>query len=434
MATTKAATFSEMLNEYLVYSSILTEEFRDQNWLLQNANHNPNWQGGKLIVPWQQAMPSSIMMGGLTPDADINTGKYVRGFLDGYKEAYGSIYFNSRDLFDHGKLSEQNFLKLLPDQLDDLMKLFKQTVSIQVLGGPWLDTVAATTVVATDDLRVNHPERFSIGMKITITDGVLTASGFIRQIDKNTGALVVTNNANDAIIPANLVDIATLVVADGKIYIEGGLTTSFGSLRSMLLPLAQGGSDTFANKPKAESPFAQSVLYDAGGAVANSGDWNAEVLKYDKVLDLIFDAMRKGYQRGAIPRVFIMSYKHYSAALKTLEKGSGAYKNIKPSVTYAGYSEMEVGGVQGSCKLVAIREMNDDWIAGIDTKYLDWHTGKRPFQLMKSPDGLSYFTKRATTGYTYIADIMLAGDFLYRAPWSAVAIYNLPDYKFNTLT
>jgi hypothetical protein len=427
MATTKSTTFSDMLNEYLVYSNILEEEFKSQNWLLQNCNMNKGWQGGKLIVPFQQSIASSIKMGGLTDDTDIDYATYKRGYIDGYKEAYGSIYFNSRDLFDHGKLSEQNFLSLLPDQLDQLMAYFKQTVSIQVLGGKALDTVATAFDASTDVLAVNHPERFVIGQKLIVTDGTTTATGYVKAINKNTGVITYVTARGGS----TAVDLAGLTEADTKVYIDGGNSTFFQSLKDMLLPASQGGSDSFCNQTKTDSTYTQPVLYDAGGS-GGTGDWGTGtgVTKND-ILALVFDALRKGYQRGASPTVFLMSYKSYSACLKSVESGSGAYKNIKPQVTYAGYSEIEVGGVQGAVKLVGIREFEDTWIAGINPKYLDMHTGKSPFQLMKSPDGLTYYTKRATSGYTYIADIMLAGDFVYRAPYTAVAIYNIPNFTFN---
>lgn len=431
MSTTKSATFSEMLNEYLVYSDILEEAFKSQNWLMTNANMNPNWQGGKLIVPFQQALASSVKMGGLTADTDIDTALYVRGYLSGYKECYASLLFYSRDLFiDHYKISEQNFLKILPDQVEQTMKFMKQVVSIQVLNGPYLDTVGTAFVAATDVMAVAHPERFSIGQKLITSDGTTTVTGYLTAINKNTG--VVTYATTRGGVTA--VDLAGLVAANTKVYIDGGNSTAFGSLRDMLLPASAGGSDTFVGQTKLLSPFAQSVTYNAGGSSANTGDWNSAVIEYDDILNLVFDAYRKGLQLGAEPAQVLMSYKNFSACLKTLEKNSGAYKNIKPVVNFAGYSEIEVGGVVGSVTLVGIREMADDWMPMINKKYLDFHSGRKPFTVLTSPDGLKYYTQRATTGYSYITDIQLAGDFLYRAPWSAVAIWNIPNYAFNTLT
>jgi hypothetical protein len=423
MTTTKASTFSDMLNEYLPYD-LLEEEMKKENWLLQNCNWDKSWQGGKLIVPFQQSVASSVKMGGLTDDTDIDFATYLRGYLSGYVEAYGTIAFNSRDLFDHGKISTQNFLKVLPDQLDQLMDFFKQTISIQVLGGKAIDTVATAFDAATDVLAVKHPERFNIGQKLIVTDGSTTATGYVKAINKNTGVIsfVTTRGGSTA------VDLAGLVEADTKVYIDGGNTTYFGSLKDMLLPASLGGSDTFCNITKTDSTFSQPVLYDA---TATTGDWGGSAITKSDVLNMIFDAMRKGFQRGARPKVFLMSYKHYSACLKLIEAGSGAYKNIKPQVNYADASTIEVGGVAGSCTLVGIRHFDDEWIAGIDPQFLDFKTGRDPFTLMTSPDGLKYYTKRATSGYTYISDIRLVGDFIYRKPYTAVAIHSFANYAFN---
>jgi hypothetical protein len=429
MATTKATSYSNMINDYLPYE-LFEDSFRKQDWLWEKCTFHKDWAGGELIVPFVQAIPSSVKMGALVSADDIAQGKYVRGTLSSYVESYGALMFNSRDLMDHGKLSAQNFLKLVPNQIDQLMKFYRQTASIQILGGPHIDTVATAFDTATDVLAVKHPERFQIDQKITVNDGTNSMTGYVKAINKNTGVIsfVTTRGGSTA------VDLATITEATAKIYTEGGTSTSFGSLKKMVLTAAAGGSDTYCGQTKTDSPFTQSVLYDAGGTSANTGDWNSAVLKYNNILDLIFDAMRKGYQLGAEPRTFIMSYKHYSACLKTLESGAGAYKNIKPSVSYANYMEMDVGGVQGGCNLVAVREMDDDWICGLDPKHLAFHTANKPFTIMSDPDGKKFYSVRATTGYTYITDIQLVGDFLLENPWHAVGIHNIPDYKFNSLS
>jgi hypothetical protein len=435
MSTSKSATFNSMLNEYIAYSDILETTFISQNWLMQNANMIKTWQGGNLVVPVQQSYASSVKMGGLTDltpvtGQGVDGASYLRGGLSGYKEAYGTLQFHSRDLFlDHFTVSVQNFLKILPDQIDQLMKYFKQTVSIQVLNGGYLDEVSTAFDAATNVLAVKHPDRFQIGQYLILNDGLVASiSGYVTSINMNTGVLGFMTQRGGA-VPVVL---TTLTEASTKVYIDGGTVTSFNSMRQMLLPAAvPGGSATWAGLTKTDAPYLQSILYDAGG-LTGVGDWNTGVaVKGTNVLDLVFDAMRKGYQLGAEPKKFVMSFKHYSSCLKAIEKGSGAYKNIKPSVSYAGYSSIEVGGVSGSCELVGIREMMDDVIYGIDTKFLDFHCGNMPWKVMKSPDGLNYFTERTTSGYLYTTDIVFAGDFLYRNPSSSVVIFNIPDYLFN---
>jgi hypothetical protein len=75
----------------------------------------------------------------------------------------------------------------------------------------------------------------------------------------------------------------------------------------------------------------------------------------------------------------------------------------------------------GSVKLVAINEMTDKVILGIDESKLDFHTNKG-FKIQESPDGLKFYSIRNTTGYQYIIDICFYGDFVYSQPWTAIAI------------
>lgn len=433
MATTKAATFQSMLNEYLTYD-LLEQAFKEQSWLWNECNVRKTWQGGTLIIPFQDHYANSVSMGALTADTDIGTAGYVRGSIANYQECYGSIYFNSRDLqVDHYRVSEQNFISLLPTQLNQMMKYMRQTISVQLLNGGALDSVESGFAGdATGAVTVLHPERFSRTQKVTLEDttGPTIISGYVESINRSTGELFIY----DARTGGAATDLTGLDDTT-KVYIDNGNTSQFNSLKNDLLPAAEGGSDTFAGVTKLDSTFSQPILYDAGGAAGTGPDWNRGTpVTGSDILTLIFDAYRKNLQRGGEANTALMGYKHYSAAMLALEKGSGGFRHVKSSVDYAGYSSIEVFGVQGMIKLIGIREMDDDWIALVDKKSMDFHCGNMPFQPMVSPDGLKYFTKRATTGYTYITDIRLVGDFLYRNPWNATAIYDIPDYEISAIT
>lgn len=425
MSTVKSATFTDMLNEYLVYSNILEESFLDQNWLMKTANKVRTWDGGTLIVPFQQSTATSIRMGGLTAESDIDSATYLRGSISGYKEMYASLVFNSRDLFlDHYRVSVQNFLKILPDQIEQLMRYMKQSVSIQVLNGGFLDSVQTGYVGGNDgELDVKHPERFVIGGKFFVTEVPAGSSSllYVTAIDKNTGVLTMSATRGGSDFDFTGYDATTLIyIPDGQ---AGG---AFSSLRDMILPASAGGSDSFAGKVKATAPFAQSVLYNAGGS-GGTGDWGTTTaVTASDLLTLVFDALRKGHQLAAEPECFVMSYLNFSGCLLALEKNSGAFKNVKPRVDYAGYSSITVGGMHGSVELVGVREMADDAIFGLKKSHMDFHCGAKMFNILTSPDGLKYYTIRNETGYKYVTDIVFNGDFLYSNPWSAVAIYNIP--------
>lgn len=427
--TAKTDTFSDMINEYLVYSNILFEEFKDQNWMMAKCNVKPGWNGGDLIVPFQQSYASSVRMGGLSSSSDIDNATYIRGKINGYQEVYASLLFNSKDLFEHNRISETNFLKILPDQITQTMKYAKQQVSIQVLNGGGLDAVRTGYAGANDGLvTVKHPERFMIGQKVTIKDADTTVSGtYLRNINKNTGVLTFF----DARTGGAVEDMSGLD-ATSVIYTDNQDVRSFTSLVDMLLPASLGGSDTFATITKLDQPFTQPVLYDA---TRTSGDWQgASDVDGNTILTLIFDAYRKGIQLAAEPVEWAMSWKHYSAALLALEKGSGGFKNVEPSVNFAGYSSIKVGGAIGAVTLSGVRELNDEFIFGINPDYFDFHVQNQPWRVMTSPDGLKYFTIRNQSGYQYIIDMQMLGDFIYRHPWSATVIHSIPDYDVSAIT
>src|SRR5438105_3249683 len=115
MGTTRS--FSTMLNEYLP-NELLKEELLKRDWLLSNVEKDNSWKGGNLIVPFKAAGASSVSFGSLTGSTDIAEDSYVRGSITTQPEVWGSMVFNHRDLMEHDKISEQNFLKILPDTVD----------------------------------------------------------------------------------------------------------------------------------------------------------------------------------------------------------------------------------------------------------------------------------------------------------------------------
>ncbi len=119
MATTRS--FQDMLNEYLP-NTLLKEEMLKRDYILQNCQKDNNWKGGKIIVPFKGAGASSVRMGKLTAAGDISQDTYVRGSIDAYKEAWGSMIFNHTDLVQHqgARITEDSFLKILPNQIDFL--------------------------------------------------------------------------------------------------------------------------------------------------------------------------------------------------------------------------------------------------------------------------------------------------------------------------
>lgn len=436
MATTKANTFSDMINEYLTYD-LLMQEFEDKTWLIKNANTKEGWLGGTLIVPFQTTIASSVKMGGLTAEADIAEAEYVRGEISGYKECWASLSFNSRDLEEHGKISEKNFLKILPDQLDQSLNYMREVMSVAMLNTQEITQIQSITDTGgTPDLAVivvNNPERLRIGQRVLLREGSTEEPAYVISINMNSGSVELATARG-----GTEMTVAITVTAAGAVYLDNTFASTvnngFTSLLYQLLPSGYlGAPATIFGQTKTASTYTQAIVYDAADwangtpASGTQGAGNL-ITANDDILAQIFNGLAKARQRYANPTTFLMSYKHFSAVLAALEYGaggqtlgSGAFKNVSSKVDYAGFSEITVGSVKGTIKLVAISEMTDHVIVGIDPRYLDLHTNKG-FKVQESPDGLKFYSVRNTTGYKYITDYCFYGDLIYSAPWTACVI------------
>ena len=439
-STLKADNYSDMINEYLTYD-LLMQEFADKTWLFKNATIKEGWLGGNLIIPFQTAIASSVQMGALTAEADIADADYARGSISSYKECWATLAFNSRDLEEHGKITEQNFLKLLPDQIDQTLNYMKEVVSVSCLNTQELaeivsvPDVGSTTTGDYGDIIVSNPERLRIGQKVLLRDTAGTENvRYIISINMNTG-LVETSTARSGTAHAGTA--LTVTATGGKVYLPNTLSGSdnngFTSLLDQLLP--SGWLDapaTVFGQTKTASTFTQACVYDAAdwdGGTASSGTAGGSnlITGSDDILQQLFNALAKARQRHANPTTFLMSYKHFSSVLAALEYGaggtlgSGAFKNTGSRVDYAGFSEISVGSVKGSVKLVAINEMTDKVILGINPKHLTFHTNKG-FKVQESPEGHKFYPIRSTNGYKFLTDYCLYGDLIYSNPWDAVVM------------
>lgn len=437
MATTKATTFNSMINEYLPYD-LLMKEFVERNWLLKTCNIKEGWLGNGLIIPYQSALASSVRMGALTAETDIADAAYVRGELSSYKECWASLQFYGRDLMEHGQVSEQNFLKLLPDQLDQTLMFMKEMVSTATLNTQEIATITnigsagGASTLAT--VTVDRPENLVIGQKLLAREGSTEENVYVISINMNTGVCTLADERGGTEYNPAL----TVTATAGALYADSTFVSTanngFTSLLSQVLPSGYlGAPATVFGQTKTASPYTQGLLYDAadwanGSTSAGTQGAGNLITAASDILAEIFNALAKARQRKANPTTFVMSYKHFSACLAALEYGaggrtlgSGAFKNVSGQVDYAGFSEITVGSLAGNVKLVAVNEMTDKIILGLDETKLDFHTNKG-FKIQESPDGLKYYTVRDTTGYKYIIDYCFYGDFVVPQPWTCIAM------------
>ncbi len=327
-------------------------------------------------------------------------------------------------------VSEQNFLKILPQAVDDFMDYLKMVVSINLLNGAHFATIIDGTPyggVANPTVgglaSVDRPDRFAIGQKVVFVDGntpLPGVTGFVSTINMNTQTVSFVT-ARGGATPVDLTGIT--VAQGGKTYHDGASdTTSFSSLRGALLSAANGGDAALYGQTKTAYPYLQAINVDGSDITATN------------LLEKIFNAMTRIRQLGkGNPTDVVMSYKHLGTAMQIVESGSGIGKgpfNVTPGSQKAsiyGWTEIEIGSVtKGGLKLVGVQEMDDDIIIFLDWRALKFHSNGF-FQKRKSPDGKEYFEVRATTGYQYIIDICLFGELVVIRPSYCGILYGI-DY------
>lgn len=401
MATTR--TFQDMLNEYLP-NDLLKEEFIKRDYLLQKIDKDDNWLGGNLIVPFKAAGASSVAFGSLTADTDIAEDKYVRGSVTAYKEAWGSMIFNHTDLMQHNAISEQNFLKILPDTIEDFLSYMKNVVSINLLNGASFDKATADGD-SSGNITVARPDRWQLNQKVSIDDDNSSpVTGYVNSIDMNTKIV----NLVTARGGATPVDLSTYTLAqNAKAYNDGAQANSFSSLRDALLSSANGGSATLYGVTKTASPYTQAI--NVSGADMTGANFMEKI--FDKLVQI------RQFGKGN-PADVVMSYTNLAYCMKIVEQSKGAFNVVAGSqkASQYGFMELEIGSVtKGAVKLIGVQEAADDVVMFIDWRGLKFYSNGF-FQKRKSPDGKEYFEKRATTGYQYIVDMCLFGELVVTRP------------------
>jgi hypothetical protein len=208
------------------------------------------------------------------------------------------------------------------------------------------------------------------------------------------------------------------VAQNAKIYLNGtqpGTDLGFTSLRSQLLSAANGGSTSLFGQTKTAYPYLQAINLDGSSMT----QLNA--------LEVLFNLHVTARNRCSDnPRNAVMSYNNFAACLKGFENSKGMY-NVVPGSQKAsayGWTEMEVGGPKGVLKLVAVQEMEDDVIMLLSDKGLKFHSNGF-FKKRVGPDGISFYTVRATSGYTYIQDISCFGELVCYRPSAHAIIHSV---------
>jgi hypothetical protein len=415
MATVVNSSFQSMLNEYLP-NRMMMEELVKRDWFLSNLEIDNGWQGSKIIVPFKGAGASSVEFGQLADVADISQSQYVRGSIDTYVEAWGSLVFNHRDLLDaEGKIPEATFLKILPGEVDSMVDYFKQVVSTSLGSGSHFAQLA-TDGQAGGTFEVDHIDRFQIGQKLVLDDAnsapltVYVIAINVNAATAGTGTVTVSLTRGGA-----AADVSAYTVAQAaKCYHPGALAGSFTSIKEVLLSVANGGSASVHGVSKLLWPVLQATNIDGS------------MIDASNILDNLFDGyttVRRKAKGNA--NTVLMSFKHLGSVMKLLETQKGPFAVTKqPSASIYGWTEIEITTVKGTLKLVAAVECDDDVIMYLDLKSMVFRT-RGGFRKRKSPEGKEYHEIRGVDGFKYVVDMCLFGQLEVNAPGHNAIIYGI---------
>ena len=414
--------FQDMLNEYLP-NDLLMNEFVKRDYFMTRVEKDNNWKGGKIIVPFHAAQATSVKFGGLTDSTDVSKDQYVRGSIDDYQEVWGSLKFDHRDLMDHsGKVNQDSFLKILPNQVDSFIEYMKMVCSINIMAGPHFAT-ALGDGQADGTIVVDRIDRFQLGQKCTLDDdNSAQLDVYVIAIDVDNDTITVSDSRG-----GSAYDISAYTTAqNAKFYHDGVLvsgtaTNKFNSVKSALLSAANGGSSTLHGKTKLAYPYLQAANIDGSTVTATN------------ILDKIFDGATRHSKLGRkIGKVeVVMAQKHLGSVMKLIEAQKGGYKVSEGSRSASefGWDEIEITSVSGNrLKLVGVNEMDEDVILYIDWTALVFRSNGF-FKKRTAPDGKQYYEVRATTGYYYILDICLFGELEVNAPAKCAIMHSIPNYS-----
>lgn len=408
-------TFDNMINEYLP-NSLLVNEIMKGDWLLANVEKDNSWLGGNnLVVPFSGASASAVKFGSLTAVADITQARTVRGNIENQPEVWGSLKFNEKDLVRHGRLSEQNLLRILPDQVEDFTRYMRRALSLSILNGAAFDTAAGNGSVS-GTIQVGRPERFEIGQPFVLKGNVQAAQTFYCG-KVNLESDVIT--AYTDISLTTLADLSAYTTADAaKFYFDGSedSANSLTALKASLLSAANGGSSALYGVTKVDYPYTQAINI-SGASFTLAG-----------FLDQLYGAMVRiqNKSRGN-PNTLLMSWNLMSAVMRGLQVEKGAYRQANDmKINEYGFGEVTIVGPKGYAKIVGIQEMDHDYVAVLDMKALKLYSNGFIRKRVDPQDGKQFYIVRNTNGYVYVMDIAFYGDLVLERPNRCGIIHSIP--------
>jgi hypothetical protein len=400
---------SAMLKRYLK-EEIIENEMKERSYIWKNCTKEYDWAGGVLEVPVSQNGFNTIQMGSLAASNDIAEYVGAVGTLTAHKEMTMTALFKEADLARHTD-KEKSYLQNIPGMIESLSRRGAEQIGISFLRGSAILSKATANGHATLGITVENPEFFEPMMKVAVDDDDSNeTTGYVRTVDLNTGIIVIY----DARTGGSVVDLSGYTTAQNAVVkIVGGSSESFLDLKTALLPGSiTGGNNSLYGLTKASYMPLQAYRKDGSTFTANT------ILS--DLLGAFYSCRKLG--RGDQQEIWV-NYGLFKNAAESLQVAR-QYTVTDKAAGY-GWNSISLIGLEGSIKLVALREMPKDVAYFVDPKGYKFK-GLPLKKKLYGEAGLEYYVERATTGISFITDMALRGDFVVN-PSKFGVVYGLPD-------
>lgn len=401
------AVLDNMLKEFNPFQA-MSDDLTRADFLMSNIskmNQYSQFRDGKFNIPMVTATQSNVRSGKLTPIDEITKGEHGKAYIEGadLTKLWGSITFTEEEIRTYGD-AERAFIELFPDKVNELMENMKELVSIRFL----LDgSISKVVDGGTDDdpaagvVKVTRVERLKKGQRLDFYDADEDelVVGYIHAIDINKELITVKDKALDDNTAA-AVDFSTEFTdfTNVKLYIYDDANATKATLKSMLLPAANGGDAELHHLNKLEA----GPIWQAQHIDCSSLNFSSATILTDFFKKVVQPIKQKG--KVQVPGIALPYAAFNALVLKAQESKRFMSSDVEAKI---GYDKVTMTGAGGKVELYGVYDLLEEGFA------IDWKNlllvAPEMFTTKREKGHQQWFMERTENGYVYVLDVLFQG-------------------------
>lgn len=410
-----AAELNGLLRQYGKHT-VFVNEFKKLNWFWNQLEKDTTWVPSQPYpVHFETGEMSTFMMGGLPTAAQTKSATYASGLVQAPASLIGTMKLHQKDLKRHAS-TRASFLEFWPKKSKQFVKRMEEKASRLLLSDGSLCSVLSVVTPAAGKITVDRPGMLTIGEMLHLDDNdSAPVTVYVKTIDINTKEVEL---CSDAALTTPIDVTAYTTAQAAKLYVVQGTVEKYNSLRSLILPLSLGGSDSIHGvDKKAGGPLLQPMITSA--AAANT---------MEKFVQLMYDFYIAWDGGGRSENVqYLCSYRNFGYIVKYLESTGRHFTKEDVSTGY-GFKTIKIVGPAGDMKITVLRDCDDDFMPLVDFSALEF-AGQDFFNMKHQPNGDMFYTERVSGnggGYLHLIDVELEGQLVCTKPANLGGIHSIP--------